>query len=633
MINSKPNLIDSIINQSLQESKIINNNSNIELKSNSLFLSSLIFADRKINIEEENIDKLKNESLYTENILNGCSNIINHNFEESLNCFRNALFISTNLNDEYKKYESTCYIGISEYYMGNFNQSLNILEPIYKEIFKKCFDEKFANDIKLLQILIKIGGNLTIVYFSLNKNYEASNVISNIISIIDKEVSPNKQLFILRNLIFILFKVNSLIQDNELESNLYNPNYDLNSNEKKDEYKIIINNLMKGFNNYLRDDNIDKWIKSLNKIYCQIEKLNDQKGLIFILFNQEAFQYLKQIELEYPSEKIINESKKKLISLIFPKSKKNTNSTNEKIINEFLNDFKEKMATTHEIYINIFNTENNLFNLVNKNNKTSFFIKLLIKYSIREIRKNIYDLNLQKKLIDQLTETLALIDNKSYDLSNLDLETLDSEISQNLYLMFENLKYIYRKNHIIKYFKKFKKNSIKPKIILDLNPWINFYNKAYNCILDGSNIIKINFSSNGKKEYFYQIDYDNDVLEIFNKNDKVGSSPRKIIEFKKIKKIIFGLKSNNLKKKHKILTNKPWCYLSIIESKKSLDWEFKNENICKTWFYGLQNYLILKKNNYKIKSTTGFIIDKLKMKMNSNSKESFVQLILKKMNS
>ena len=310
MINSKPNLIDSIINQSLQESKIINNNSNIELKSNSLFLSSLIFADRKINIEEENIDKLKNESLYTENILNGCSNIINHNFEGSLNCFRNALFISTNLNDEYKKYESTCYIGISEYYMGNFNQSLNILEPIYKEIFKKCFDEKFANDIKLLQILIKIGGNLTIVYFSLNKNYEASNVISNIISIIDKEVSPNKQLFILRNLIFILFKVNSLIQDNELENNLYNPNDDLNSNEKKDEYKNIINNLMKGFNNYLRDDNIDKWIKDLNKIYYQIEKLNDKKGLIFILFNQEAFTYLKQIELEYPSEKIINESKK-----------------------------------------------------------------------------------------------------------------------------------------------------------------------------------------------------------------------------------------------------------------------------------------------------------------------------------
>ena len=108
---------------------------------------------------------------------------------------------------------------------------------------------------------------------------------------------------------------------------------------------------------------------------------------------------------------------------------------------------------------------------------------------------------------------------------------------------------------------------------------------------------------------------------------------RKIIEFKKIKKIVFGLKSNNLKKKHKILTNESWCYLSIIESKKSLDWEFKNENICKKWFYGLQNYLILNQKNYKIKSTTGFIIDKLKMKMNSNSKESFVQLILKKMNS
>ena len=83
----------------------------------------------------------------------------------------------------------------------------------------------------------------------------------------------DKEDSLIRNLIFILFKVNSLIQDNELENNLYNPNDDLNSNEKKDEYKNIINNLMKGFNNYLRDDNIDKWIAAINKKMPRVDNV------------------------------------------------------------------------------------------------------------------------------------------------------------------------------------------------------------------------------------------------------------------------------------------------------------------------------------------------------------------------
>ena len=631
---------------SLNESQIRKSNNNFNFRKNYSIINSLRISDRKILTNDINIEKLNYESLYTENILNGCSNIINHNFEESLNLFNYALINAKNLNDEYKLYESKCYIGIAYFYMEKLFESLNTFEEIYKTIFEKCLNEKFSISIKIIQMFIKIGANLTIVYFSLDKNNEALIIISNIISIIERECSLYKQISVLRNLIFILFKVSSLVGENKLEDNFFNLEQDLNTNEKRDEYKNIINNLIKGFNNYLKNENIDNWISILNNVYSQMEKLNDYKGLIFILFNQECFKYIKESSKENMSENNINEYKIKIASLIFSLNKNNDNSVfikkeNQELIEEIFYNFKQKMLILQQIYLNIYNVENRIINSLSKvtqiNNKTqsSFYIKLLIKYSLAQIKNSKQlNLNLKNKLIDQLNESLAIIDNKSYDLSNINLESLDSGIIQNLNIMFENLKYIYVKCKLLKYFKKYRQNVINSKVFIDNSAWRKYSFEQYKCIITGDNIMKINLTSKGKKIHHYRLHIDNDVIEVFKK-DKSGGQLEKVIDFFNVSRILFGIKSKNLIKKEKILSykDKPWCYLSVIYNKKSLDWEFKDEEDCKKWYYGFQNYLLCTNRKFKVLSTTGFVIQKLKMKVNNlNLDESFVQLMLKAFN-
>ena len=616
-----------------------NNVSSITRQTNSLnfnnsFIQSVNMYENMFKQSENiNINNLNCESLYTENILNGCSAITNHKFDEALNNFQKALTNANNLQDQYKIYESKCYIGITHYYKENINESLNILEEIYNPIFEKCANEKFSNDIKNLEILIKIAANLSMIYFAINKINDASTIITNIIAIIEKEVSPFKQLSILKHLIYILFQVNSL----KGKSNIHK-----NSNFTNDSYNNIINLLFKGFNDYLREGKIENWIKILQSVYSQMEKINDYKGLIFILFNKEASILIKE---RTTSNISLNESNIKLNSLLLALNKNNNsmiNSSNQTIIEKILNNFKEKMLIAHQIYLNIYNAENRIYESISQKeiknnineNKNTYFIKLMINYALKEIQINEIDDNLKNKLTDQLKETLDIIDNKSYDLSYIKLETLDSQISQNLNIMFENLKYIYKKNKLLKYFKQLKGNLSIVKSIKKDNIWEDFYQKQLNYIKYGSNIIKINLTSNGKREHYYKINSDKDLIEIYEKKYKNDSSPNKVIEFDKIYKIYFGIISNNLIKKKNLLSynNKPWNYLSIIEKNKSLDWEFNKFVICKNWFYGLHNYLLKSNRQYKIISITGFIIRNLKMKIHPydlKQKETFVKLMLK----
>jgi hypothetical protein len=252
----------------------------------------------------------------------------------------------------------------------------------------------------------------------------------------------------------------------------------------------------------------------------------------------------------------------------------------------------------------------------------------MIKYALNEIYRNKIDDDIKNRLIGQLKDTLTIINDQNYNLSNIKLDSLDIEISQNIHILFENLIYIYSKCKLLKYFKILKeKNDILKKNEI----WNNFSQKKLNTIVQGSNIIKINFTSNGKKEHFYKIDTYNDIIKIFETNK--NNTSRKNIEFKNICKITFGIKSRNLIQKKKILSfpNQPYFYLSIIEKKRSLDFEFNKIENCKNWFYGFHNYLINTQRKYKIISVTGFIINNLKMKMNPSSKETFVKLILKKL--
>ena len=59
-----------------------------EISKNSLLLFSN--QENKVNNEEIDINKLKEETIYTKNILKGCDLLTNHEFQEALNTFKKS---------------------------------------------------------------------------------------------------------------------------------------------------------------------------------------------------------------------------------------------------------------------------------------------------------------------------------------------------------------------------------------------------------------------------------------------------------------------------------------------------------------------------------------------------------------
>jgi hypothetical protein len=124
------------------------------------------------------------------------------------------------------------------------------------------------------------------------------------------------------------------------------------------------------------------------------------------------------------------------------------------------------------------------------------------------------------------------------------------------------------------------------------------------------------------------LNVENKSLYIFKSQaayEQNEDKPKKIIPISDLKQITYGLTSENLKKRFKNLSEKnlrsPWLFLSLILTKRSIDFYFENEDNLITWFYGL-NYFI-KGNNIpaNIISITHFILTKLKLKLITNLKE------------
>jgi hypothetical protein len=134
-------------------------------------------------------------------------------------------------------------------------------------------------------------------------------------------------------------------------------------------------------------------------------------------------------------------------------------------------------------------------------------------------------------------------------------------------------------------------------------------------IIEGDTLIKINFSSSGKKEHFYNI-FGNDILRIYE--TKSAKNCTKISFGNEIKQIKYGIKSQNLKSRFKdFKTNtltKPWLFLSIITNKRSIDLCLREDQI-NDWFFAL-NYFIRKNQlPVHIMTNSGFAIKKLKLKL------------------
>ena len=207
-------------------------------------------------------------------------------------------------------------------------------------------------------------------------------------------------------------------------------------------------------------------------------------------------------------------------------------------------------------------SSNNKKGLIDKNNINSIvFLKLLLKYANKYVNFNISDSTLSKQIKNQIDITLKILSNEEIDHSSINLNNLSPEITKALIILFNNLLSIYSKCKLQNCFNLYRKTILSLKI-KERNTLIDEYiDSCYKEIQRGDSILKINLNSNGTKTHYYKLNYERDSIQIFQK-DKDSKVDKEIFLYSLIK-ITFGISSQNLKKKIKLLSNsdQPWLYM------------------------------------------------------------------------
>ena len=573
----------------------------------------------------EPMERITYESNYIKENIAAFQFIRKRNYLKAIESYKNCVNIAKKLEDNYKIRDSICNYAISLYYNGKLEQSLEHLKLVYEQTLKDKnlhFTNKSHNNIDMKNILLdlKILSNLTIAYLSLNKLDDSISTFKTLCDILEKKENSEIQLNLIKSVLYNFFRVDSIITINE--------NYkkkiiiDENDIDKTEIHKNIIRKIINAFHSYLKNNDIKIWINCLNEEIENLKILKDYNGLIFSIFNLESSIYIKSLNEKDNINK--QSSLSKFSSLI--KALVGEKNFDENKIDSILNCIKNKMEQAVYMYQTLYNLEtkislklnkkeiiktssNNKKGLIDKNNINSIvFLKLLLKYANKYVNFNISDSTLSKQIKNQIDITLKILSNEEIDHSSINLNNLSPEITKALIILFNNLLSIYSKCKLQNCFNLYRKTILSLKI-KERNTLIDKYiDNCYKEIQRGDSILKINLNSNGTKTHYYKLNYERDSIQIFQK-DKDSKVDKEIFLYSLIK-ITFGISSQNLKKKIKLLSNsdQPWLYMSFIFKEGSIDL-FLNEEQVKQWFYGLSRHLNIIGKDYKIISKCKFILN------------------------
>ena len=579
----------------------------------------------------EPMERITYESNYIKENIAAFQFIRKRNYLKAIESYKNCVNIAKKLEDNYKIRDSICNYAISLYYNGKLEQSLEHLKLVYEQTLKDKnlhFTNKSHNNIDMKNILLdlKILSNLTIAYLSLNKLDDSISTFKTLCDILETKENSEIQLNLIKSVLYNFFRVDSIITINE--------NYkkkiiiDENDIDKTEIHKNIIRKIINAFHSYLKNNDIKIWINCLNEEIENLKILKDYNGLIFSIFNLESSIYIKSLNEKDNINK--QSSLSKFSSLI--KALVGEKNFDENKIDSILNCIKNKMEQAVYMYQTLYNLEtkislklnkkeiiktssNNKKGLIDKNNINSIvFLKLLLKYANKYVNFNISDSTLSKQIKNQIDITLKILSNEEIDHTSINLNNLSPEITKALIILFNNLLSIYSKCKLQNCFNLYRKTILSLKI-KERNTLIDEYiDSCYKEIQRGDSILKINLNSNGTKTHYYKLNYERDSIQIFQK-DKDSKVDKEIFLYSLIK-ITFGISSQNLKKKIKLLSNsdQPWLYMSFIFKEGSIDL-FLNEEQVKQWFYGLSRHLNIIGKDYKIISKCKFILNRCKMKM------------------
>ena len=461
----------------IKRSKLVNLNDGIkESKKNVQSFYSLESSESIINPN----DYYQKMHDFSELINQGSSLVLNNNFNEAINIYQKSLNIAESLKDEYQKNEIKCNIGIINFYLSKLNEAINYIQPCYNYIYSICQSENGMNSIRNLYLLCKSGANLCMCKLTINsENNNCTSLINDIINIVSKEDDLYKQLFCVKYLNNILFRVNTLLtKKNDLIIDKYSyDNINLSNNfiiGNEEIYNQINEIFIKSFDSFMATQKIEPWINSLNIIYQKMQQLNDYNGIIYILFNRQLAVLLKNYNnIKNNLNEEVNDAKLNLIALLkavnqvnienennfedeLNSNPNNNELINEEYINNIFEDYKLKIYVIRNIYKMLYSFEEQVNQKYVFNINSEVYLKLLLYYTINYFKENIQDVNLKKALIQDVNNTIDLIVSKKIDISEMNMSSIDPEISKSLTLILNNLFRIYNHFKLLKYFKKMK---------------------------------------------------------------------------------------------------------------------------------------------------------------------------------
>ena len=574
------------------------------------------------------LERITLESNYIKENIKAFQLIRKRNYIEATKTYKTCINIAEQLKDNYKIRDSHCNYSISLFYNGKIEESIKILNTNYKNHLK---EQNLNNDMKNIILDLKILSNLSIANLSLNKIEDSKKSFNDLCNILEKQDDTQTQLNLIKIILYIFFRVDSLAEMNENinEKIIIEENSDQSELNKK-----IIKKILNSFHSYLKNNDIKIWINCLKEEIENLKSINDYNGMIFAIFNLESSLYIKSVEEK--DDKNIQSSLSKFSSLIkVLLGENNFDESNVKII---LNNIKQKMKQAVDMYKKLYNLESNaIMKLRDKkinvekekksnndyNMNSPILVKILLKNSLKYVKNYIKDQNLCKQIEGQITKTIQVLSDKNYNNFSIKLNSISPEISKVILKLLNNLLSIYSKCKLRNYINIYR-NNIGKKKIKNTNIFLDqFIDSYYKGIQLGDSLVKINFNNKSTKTHFYKLHLKKNCIQVYQKEN--DNNVYKEINFNSIIKITFGIHSQNLKNKIGSLPNhQAWLYMSFILSNRSLDLCL-NENQIKKWFYGLSKYLKTVNKEYKSISRSKYILNRCKMKMaykiiNSNLK-------------
>ena len=574
------------------------------------------------------LERITLESNYIKENIKAFQLIRKRNYIEATKTYKTCINIAEELKDNYKIRDSHCNYSISLFYNGKIEESIKILNTNYKNHLKK---QNLNDDMKNIILDLKILSNLSIANLSLNKIEDSKKSFNNLCNILEKQDDTQTQLNLIKIVLYIFFRVDSLADMNE---NINEKIIIEENSEQSELNKKIIKKIINSFHSYLKNNDIKIWINCLKEEIENLKTINDYNGMIFAIFNLESSLYIKSVEEK--DDKNIQSSLSKFSSLIkVLLGENNFDESNVKII---LNNIKQKMKQAVDMYKKLYNLESNVIMKlrdkkinVEKEKKSNndynlnspILVKILLKNSLKYVKDYIKDQDLCKQIEGQITKTIQVLSDKNYNNFSIKLNSISPEISKVILKLLNNLLSIYSKCKLRKYINIYRHNIGKKKI-KKTNIFVDhFIDSYYKGIQLGDSLVKINFNNKSTKTHFYKLLLKKNCIQVYQKEN--DNNVYKEINFNSIIKITFGIHSQNLKNKIGSLPNhQAWLYMSFILSNRSLDLCL-NENQIKKWYYGLSQYLKNVNKEYKSISRSKYILNRCKMKMankiiNSNLK-------------